>query len=157
MACVLQFEYITRKKASTTTRGPPTNRATARVLHGAPRRAADCYGRHRLGGYRSWDVLVVGAALKPDAGSKQRPGYVDKSYERSRDLVGARVVWEATKGEKNWIHDGLVALLRRRGWSTLLGAVGPRAAAAPVALLLGNDESRSRLRTRIEFARLAAV
>ena len=31
---------------------------------------------------------------------QQRRGYSDRTSERSRDLVGARVVWEAKKTEK---------------------------------------------------------
>ena len=44
---------------------------------------------------------------------------------------------------KNWVCDGLVFFLRRRGRSTLcyVEAVGPPAAAAPVALPLEIDRS----------------
>ena len=31
---------------------------------------------------------------------QQRPGYSDRTSERSRHLVGALVVWEATRDEK---------------------------------------------------------
>ena len=91
---------MTNAQGPTNTRGLPRRRATARVFPGAPRAAAGCFCRHRLRGYRSWDVFwAARAAPKPHTG-KQRQGYSDQTSERRRDLVGARVVCEAKRDEK---------------------------------------------------------
>ena len=70
----------------------------------------------------------------------QRGGYSDRFSERSRGLVDARVVREAKREEKLGLRRPCVFSMRR-GWSTLtvLGAVGRRAAAAPMALSLGDS------------------
>ena len=50
---VVRFRIQKKAKGSTNTRGQRPRRAMARVLPGAPRLAADCFGRQRLGGYGS--------------------------------------------------------------------------------------------------------
>ena len=70
-----------------------------RVLPGAPRPAADSFCLRWIGGYRSWGLS--GELVPPQtARGQQRRGYSDRTSERSRHLVGARVVWEATRDEK---------------------------------------------------------
>ena len=89
---------------------------------------------------------------------QQRRGYSDRTSERSRHLVGARVVWEAKRDEKLGLRWPCI-FLRLRGRSTLvLGAVGPRSAAAPVALPLEIDGSPlKKSTTRHKFAWFASV
>ena len=72
---------------------------------------------------------------------QQRRGYSDRTSERSRHLVGARVVREA-KRVKRWVCDGLEFFAAPWAVYSVLGAVEPRAAAAPVALPLEIDGSR---------------
>ena len=72
---------------------------------------------------------------------QQRRGYSDRISESSRHLVGALVVWEA-KRDENWVCDGLHFFEAPWAVYSVLGAVGPRAAAAPVALPLGIDGYR---------------
>ena len=84
----------------------------------------------------SW---VAGVALKPHAGSSDG----DTAIEHLSEIVTWSVlVWFARqRGMENWVCDGLVNV--RGAADGLLcasvGAVGPRAAAAPVALSLGNN------------------
>ena len=90
------------------TRGEPTRRATARVLPGVPRPAADYFCRRRLRGYRS--EYVLGRWRSPQAPRRQqRRGCSDRTSERSRDLVGARVVRDARRGG-NWVCDASEAV-----------------------------------------------
>ena len=107
---------------STNTRTQPTRRATARVLPVAPRPAADYFCRHRRRGDRSSDVL--GGWRSPQAPRRQqRRGHCDRIYERSRDLVGARVFCEEKTLEKQGLRrpciflgaaDGLLCARGRR-------------------------------------------
>ena len=64
-----------------------------------------------------WDVLD--GWRSPEAPRRQqRRGYSDRTSERSRDLVGARVVRDAKKGgEKLRLRQPCI-FFRRRGWST---------------------------------------
>ena len=85
----------------------------------------------------SW---VVGAAPKPRAGSSDG----DTAIERLCEVVIWSVcVWFARQGGmKNWVCDGLVSFfIAPRMVYSVLGSVGPRAAAALVALSLGNGGS----------------
>ena len=128
-----------------------------RVLPEAPRPAADYFCRHRRSGYRSWDAS--GGWRSPEAPRKQqRRANSDRTSEQSRDLVGARVVCEARRDEKLGLRRPC-DFLRGRGWSTLLGAIGPRAAAAPVAPPLGNGgiSSLKQSAVRLNLAWLASV
>ena len=104
-------------QGSTNARGQPTRRATARVLPGVPRSAADCFCRHRRRGYRSWHVLDGWRSPEAPRRQQQR-GYSNRISERSRDLVGARVLFEAKRDEKLGLQRPC-NFLGRRGWSTL--------------------------------------
>ena len=73
---------------------------------------------------------------------QQRRGYSDRTSTPSRDLVGARVVWEAKRGDKLGLRRPVLLFGRSKAVNPMLGAVGPRAAADPVALPLGNGGSR---------------
>ena len=68
-------------------------------LPGAPRPVADSFCQRRIGGYRSWDALG-GLAPPQRPRGQQRRGYSHRTSERSRHLVGARVVWEAKRDGK---------------------------------------------------------
>ena len=67
---------------------------------------------------------------------QQRRGYSDRTSERSRHLVGARVVWEAKRDEKLGLRRPLFYFEAPWTVYSVLEAVGPRAAAAAVALPL---------------------
>ena len=115
-------------------------RATARVLPGAPGSAADCFCRHRRRGYRSWDVLgVAGTAPKPHTCSSDG----DTAIALMSEVVtwSLLVLFTRQRGMKNWVCDGLVFFEAPRIVDSVLRAVGARAAAAPVALSLGNRGS----------------
>ena len=71
---------------------------------------------------------------------QQRRGYSDQTSERSRDLVGARVVWEAKMN--NWVCDGLEHFEVPCAVLSVIEVTWSRAAAAPVALPLEIDGSR---------------
>ena len=73
---------------------------------------------------------------------QQRPGYSDRTSERSRHFVGARAVWEANRHEKLSFAMALIFFEAQWAVFSVLGAVGARAAAAPVALPLEIDGSR---------------
>ena len=104
-------------------------RTTARVLPGAPRSAVGCFCRQRLS--LLGRLGVAGATPKP-----KRRGYSDRTSERSRDLVGVRVVSEAKRDGK-LVSTSLSMLVAPCMFYSVLVAVGPRAAAAPVALSRG--------------------
>ena len=75
---------------------------------------------------------------------QHRRGYSDRTSERSPHLVGARVVWEADGDEKLGLRR--LSFFVETPWAIFsvqrVGAVGPPAAAAPVALPLEIDGSR---------------
>ena len=73
---------------------------------------------------------------------QQRRGFSDRTSERSRHLVGDRVVWEAKRDEKTGFAMALFFFEAPWAVYSVLGAVGPRAAAAPVALPLEIDGCR---------------
>ena len=87
---------------SRNTRWQPTRRATARVLPGAPRAAADAFCWHRLGGQEAIALGVAWVSCRRHKAPRgqQRRGYSDGNSERSRHLIGARVVSEAKRDEK---------------------------------------------------------
>ena len=72
---------------------------------------------------------------KISRGQQQR-GYSDRTSERSRHVVGARVVWEARRDEKLGLRRPCSFFYVPSAVFSVLEAVGPRAAAAPVALPL---------------------
>ena len=93
--CVLNSNNARVKKhtlatdeASDGTRPPRNTTASDRLVLPAPAR------RLSLLGSLGW----AGAAPKPHAG--KRRGYNDRTSERSRNLLDARVVWEAKRDEK---------------------------------------------------------
>ena len=76
-------------------------RATAYVLSGALRPAADCFYRHRRRGYTALGMSwVTGAALKPHAGSSDGDTAIGLLSEVVTWLVLARVVCEEKRDEK---------------------------------------------------------
>ena len=84
----------------------------------------------------SW---VAGAAPKPQAGSSDRDAAIELLSDR--DLWSA-IMWFARRREmKHQICDGLVIFEAPRMAYSVLGTIRPRAAAAPVALSLGNGGS----------------
>ena len=83
---------------------------------------------------------MAGAAPKNHAGNSDGDTAIELLIEVVT-WVSARVVWEAKRDEKLGLRP---CFYLRRCWRSItlaLGAVGPRAAAAPVALSLGNDGS----------------
>ena len=97
----------------TNSRGQPTRQATARVLPESPRSQADCSCRPRWRVCRPSDVLV--GWRSPQASCRQqRQGYSDRTSERSRDLVGARVVCDL-RGDEDLGWDGLDLFLGAGG------------------------------------------
>ena len=79
--------------------------------------------------------------LQPVGRRQQRRGFSDRTSERSRDLVGATVILEAKTDEKLVFATALYFFEAPRMVYSVLGTVRPRAAAAPVALSLGNGGS----------------
>ena len=74
---------------------------------------------------------------RPKAPRGQQPrGYSDRTSMRSRHLVGARVVWEAKRDKKTGFATAFIFFEAPWAVYSVLGVVGPRAAAVPVALPL---------------------
>ena len=89
----------------------------------------------------SWDVFC--GWYSPESPRRQRRrGYSGRIAARSLDLVGARVVWDTKKNEKLGLRRPLYFFEALRVVYSVLGAVGPRAEAASVALPLGGGGSR---------------
>ena len=88
----------------------------ARVLPGAPRLAADCFGRQRLGGYDS-RRLLDGLVPPRRPTRQQRRGYSGPTSERSRHVVVGRVTFEVQGDEKLLRRSRLYS--KRCRWSTL--------------------------------------
>ena len=63
----------------------------------------DCFCRHGLRGDRSWD-LSDGLAQPRSSTRAASTENSDPAPERSRDLVGARVVWEAKRDESTGLR-----------------------------------------------------
>ena len=80
-------------------------RATASVLPGAPRRPADCFCRHQLGGYRSWDLFGgLAQPRNPHAGSSDGDAGIEVL---SKVVTWFVLVWFGRqRGMKNWVNDG---------------------------------------------------
>ena len=128
-------------RGSANTRGQPTRRATARVPPGA---GADVSGRLFCAGTAEEAIAlgtswVAGAAPKPHAGNSDG----DTAMDLVSEVVAWSVlVWFAGQREmKNWAGDGLVIFMAPRMGYSVLGAVGPRVATAPMALSLGSGGS----------------
>ena len=84
----------------------------ARVVPGAPRLAADCFRRQRLGGYGSRRLL---GGLEPAAphGQQQR-GCSGRAFERSRDVVVGLVTFEVQGDKKLGLRRSRMFSRRRR-------------------------------------------
>ena len=85
----------------------------ARVIPGAPRLAADCICRKRLGGYgsrRLSDGLAPPRRPTPAAAT----GCSGRTSERSRDVVVGRVTFEVQGREKLGLRRSRLFLRRRR-------------------------------------------
>ena len=78
---------------------------------------------------------------KAPRGQQQR-GYSDRTSERIRHLVGARVAWEAKRDEKLSLRRPFCFFKAPWAVCFVIGVVGHRDAAGPVALPLGIDGSR---------------
>ena len=85
----------------------------ARVLPGAPRLAADCFGLQRLGGYGS-RRLWMGWRHPAARHGQQRRGYSCQTSERSRHVVVGRVTFEVQADEKLGLRRSRLFLKRHR-------------------------------------------
>ena len=99
-------------------RWQPARLATASVLPGASRLPADCFCRHRLGGYIVLGTSWVGWHSPEASRWHQRWGCSDRTSERSCDLFGARMVREVQRDETLGLRRPWFCLRRRR-WSRL--------------------------------------
>ena len=117
--------------------------ATARVLLGDPRPAADNCTRPWLESelFLGWLGWMMGGWRSPEGPHGQQPrAYSDRPSERTREKVGAHVVLDA-KRDGIWVRDGLALYKSAAGGLLHVRGVRPRAAATPAALPLGIGET----------------
>ena len=93
----------------------------ARVLPGAPRLAADCFGRQRLEGYGSRRLLDGLAPPRRPIRAAATGIYSGRTSERSNDVVVGRVTFEVQGDEKLGLRRSRLLSKRRRRSTLCLG------------------------------------